>query len=71
MWPMPWGFFLFPLFFLVCMAFMFALCRHGMGFSMCCRRESPLDRHLSAEINALRNEVQALRDAITKNGGIQ
>lgn len=70
MWSMPWSFFLFPLFFMICIACMFALCRRRGSFSRCCHREPPTARHLSAEINALRNEVQALRNAITKNGGI-
>ena len=65
-WHMGWGLVLFPLFFLLCMALMFMMCRRRFGFSMCCGREFVPGRRAADETTVLRNEVRVLREELAK-----
>ncbi|XFO67432.1 hypothetical protein SPSIL_036310 [Sporomusa silvacetica DSM 10669] len=68
-WLMSWCVFLFPLFFLAYMVCMYRAYRRRFSFSMCCSQDSTSLRQLSAELNSMREEIQALRKEITKSEG--
>jgi len=61
-WGMPWGMFIFPLFFLICIGFMFYfLSRGSCPFGV--HRSSNMDtnKELLEEVRRLRQEIEELR----------